>query len=61
MSFAWWRRPEGRTRSPAPVIENEKRERQAELAQAVVTFERRRLSVHETAKQALQSMRENDK
>ncbi|MBY5692065.1 hypothetical protein HFO41_25110 [Rhizobium leguminosarum] len=39
-------------------IEQEKRELQAELAQASVTFERRRNRVQEIAEQAIKSMRE---
>ncbi len=39
-------------------IEDEKRELLAELAQASVTFERRRHRVQEIAEQAIKSMRE---
>lgn len=57
--FAWWKKAQNRDASPlSGPIEAEKRERQAELAQVVVTFERRRHNVQKIAEQALQSMRE---
>jgi len=57
--FARWKKSSERDITPltAPV-EAEKRELQAELAQAVITFERRNHSAKRIADLALQSMRE---
>lgn len=57
-SFAWWKKSEDRVLPVDTAIQDEKREMLKELAQVVVTFERRRDRVHKTATQALQSMRE---
>lgn len=57
--LTWWKKSHPKNDAPlSGPIEAEKRERQAELAQVVVTFERRRHSVQKIAEQALQSMRE---
>jgi len=56
--LSWWKKTH---RDDAPLstpIIAEKRELQRELAQTVVTFERRNYKVKEIAEQALQSMRD---
>lgn len=54
--LSWWRLPKVQT-NPDPDIEKEKRERKAELAKAVVTFERRRNRVQTIADEAVNSMK----
>lgn len=53
--LSWWQLPKV-TVKPDPEIEKEKRDRRAELAQAVVTFERRRDRVQRIAEEAVISM-----
>jgi hypothetical protein len=55
--LSWWRLPKVQT-NPDPDIEKEKRDRRAELAHAVVRFERRRNRVHQIAEQAIERMQE---
>lgn len=54
--LSWWRLPHVQM-SPDPEIEREKRDRKAELARAVVTFERRRNRVQSIADEAVSSMK----
>lgn len=58
--LSWWKLPPltARHQKTTPIIA-EKRELQKELAQTVVTFERRNYNVKKIAEQALQSMRED--
>jgi len=56
--FSWWSRPKHEPVGLDPQTENEKRELKGDLAQRVMTFERRRNRVHNIAVQAVQSMRE---
>jgi hypothetical protein len=53
--LSWWRLPKF-TVKPDPDMEKEKRDRKAELAVAVVTFERRRDRVQRIAEEAVVSM-----
>ncbi|HBT67689.1 MAG TPA: hypothetical protein DEB63_04895 [Agrobacterium sp.] len=53
--LSWWRLPKVQV-NPDPEIEKEKRDRKAELAQAVVKFERRRDRVQRIAEEAVTSM-----
>lgn len=59
--FSWWNRSKGPSVKLDPGAETEKRELKGELAQQVVTFERRRNTVHKIAEQAVQSMREGQR
>lgn len=55
--LSWWRR----LRAPIgtnPEMEKEQRARKADLAHAVVRFERRRNRVHQIAEEAMQRMQE---
>lgn len=53
--LSWWRLPKLQV-NPDPEIEKEKRYRKAELALAVVKFERRRDRVQRIAEEAVISM-----
>ncbi|MBB4574370.1 hypothetical protein [Rhizobium lentis] len=62
MLLNWFRRPRGKwSLWVDPDVEEEKRTLQAELAQTVVTFERRRNGVHELATVTLNSMKKGKK
>lgn len=55
--LSWWRR----SRTPIntnPEMEKEQRDRKADLAHAVVRFERRRYRVHQIAEEAMHRMQE---
>jgi hypothetical protein len=57
--LSWLRTPKDRTaESKDEPVEGEKKALRAELAQTVVTFERKRFRVHQIAAQALQRMRD---
>lgn len=57
--LSWLRTPKDRTeQSKTLPVEGEKTALRAELAQRVVTFERKRFRVHQIAEQALQRMRD---
>ena len=58
--LSWWKRPKLDPVKLDPQTETETRELKGELAQQVMTFERRRSRVHEIAVQAVQSMREGN-
>ncbi|AID18351.1 hypothetical protein PPF1_38 [Rhizobium phage vB_RleM_PPF1] len=58
MSLSSWLSRKPKIDHQIKQMEEEKRELQAELAQASVTFERRRHRVQQIAEQALKSMRE---
>jgi len=58
MSLSSWLSRKPKADHQAKQIEQEHRELRAELAQATVTFERRRHRVQEIAEQAIKSMRE---
>lgn len=58
--LSWWHRSKGPSVELDPKTENEKRALKGELAQRVMTFERRRNRVHQIAVQAVQSMREGN-
>lgn len=53
--LSWWRLPKVQM-SPDPEIEKEKRDRKAELALAVVKFERRRDRVQRIAEEVVTGM-----
>lgn len=53
--LSWWRMPK-RSVKPDPDFEKEQQQRKADLAQAVVTFERRRDRVQRIAEEAVSSM-----
>lgn len=53
--FSWWRLPKVQT-LPNPEMEKETRNRKADLARAVVKFERRRDRVQRIAEEAITSM-----
>lgn len=58
--LSWLRTPKDRiAESRDAPVEGEKKALRAELAQTVVTFERKRYRVHQIAEQALQRMRED--
>ncbi|MBX5112669.1 hypothetical protein [Rhizobium lentis] len=63
MLLNWLRRPRTTRWSLGidPDVEREKRALQAELAQTVVTFERRRNGVHELATVTLNTMKKGKK
>lgn len=62
MLLKWFRRPRARwSLWVDPDVEEEKRALQAELAQTVVTFERRRKGVHEVATVTLDIMKKGKK
>ena len=54
--LSWWRLPKVQT-LPDPEMEKEKRDRKADLAQAVVTFERRRDRVQRIAEEVVVNMK----
>jgi len=58
MNLLSWLNPHKEPVASSPPQVEEKKALQAELAQTVMTFERRRHSVQKIAEQALQSMRE---
>ena len=58
MSLSSWLSRKPKIDHQIKQIEQEHRELRAELAQAAVTFERRRHRVQEIAEQAIRSMRE---
>ncbi|CUX23017.1 MULTISPECIES: hypothetical protein [Agrobacterium] len=58
--LSWWRLPKVQT-LPDPEIEKEKRDRKADLAQAVVTFERRRDRVQRIAEETVVSMQKGSR
>lgn len=53
--LSWWRLPKTQT-LPNPDVEREKETRKADLARAVVKFERRRSRVQRIAEEAVTSM-----